>query len=176
MRQFIQDKAREAGLPTFGEKGFNELFNELEVKVDELSTEAEKRAAKVKNISLRLLSVTSPQEVLQMFEDEFITVDRTETTDDSNLATIEELFMFLYFFKSQIGNMDEAEARKLIRKDYRVNQLVQMIFDKYEPQDVEFAYQVTSVLSLTILSKFYGLTLSSDHKDKLVDGLYLVNG
>ena len=42
--------------------------------IDELSSESDKRAAKVKNISLRLLSVRSPQEVLGLFEEEFIAV------------------------------------------------------------------------------------------------------
>ena len=77
-------------------------------------------------------------------------------------ATLEELFMLLYFFKQTIGNLSDQEATALIKKDYRVNLLVQMIFSQYEPANVEFAYQVTTVLSMTILSKFYGLELTSD--------------
>ena len=121
--------------------------------MDDLSSETERRAAKVKNISLRLLGVNSPQDVLNLFEEEFIAVTRDmASVDVENLATIEELFMFLYFFKSQIGNLTDEEGKNLIKKDYRVNLLVQMIFDKYEPSEVEFAYQVTTVLSMTILS------------------------
>ena len=93
-----------------------------------------------------------------------------------NEATIEELFMLLYFLKSQLGNLEDEEAQELIKKDYRVNLLVQMIFDKYEPAEVEFSYQVTTVLSLSIMSKFYNLELSSDQKDKLVEGLLLLDG
>ena len=70
--------------------------------------------------------------------------------------------MFLYFFKSQIGNLTEEEGQELIKNDYRVNLLVQMIFSQYEPTKVEFAYQVTTTLSMTILSKFYGLQLTND--------------
>lgn len=73
--------------------------------------------------------------------------------------------MFLYFFKSQIGHLTEEEGQALIKQDYRVNLLVQMIFSQYEPSEVEFAYQVTTVLSMTILNKFYGLELTSDQKD-----------
>ena len=54
------------------------------------------------------------------------------------------------------------EGIDLIKKDYRVNLLVSMIFDKYVPSEVEFAYQVTTVLSLAILSKFYGLPITND--------------
>ena len=51
-----------------------------------------------------------------------------------------------------------------------------MIFDKYVPSEVEFSYQVTTVLSLSIMNKFHGLELTSDQKDKLVEGLLLVDG
>ena len=93
---------------------------------------------------------------------------------EPNLATVEELFMFLYFFKTQIRNMSDEDGAALIKKDYRVNLLVQMIFDKYEPTEIEFAYQVSTVLSMSILAKFYGLTLTSDQKDVLIDGLRCV--
>ena len=49
-----------------------------------------------------------------------------------------------------------------------------MIFDRYDPSQIEFAYQVSSVLSLSILTKFYGLELTNEQKDKLVDGLALI--
>lgn len=52
-----------------------------------------------------------------------------------------------------------------------MNLLVQMIFDQYVPSEVEFQYQVSTVLSLSILAKFYNLELTNDQKDKLVDGL-----
>ena len=53
------------------------------MNVDEASSEAERRAAKVKNISLRLLEVTSPQDVLALFEEEFITMSREESGMES---------------------------------------------------------------------------------------------
>jgi len=42
-----------------------------------------------------------------------------------------------------------------------------MIMDRYSA-DVDFAYQVPTVLSLTMLNSFYGLELSFDQKDKLI--------
>ena len=72
--------------------------------------------------------------------------------------------------------MEDQEGIDLIKKDYRVNLLVSMIFDKYVPSEVEFAYQVTTVLSLAILSKFYGLPITNDQKDKLVEGILMVDG
>ena len=83
--------------------------------------------------------------------------------------------MFLYFFKTQMRNMGEAQGQALVRDDYRVNLLVQMIFNQYDPAQVEFAYQVSTVLSLSILTKFYGLELISDQKDILINGLLLLN-
>ena len=83
-------------MPTFGQKPFEEHFDELKVNLDDITSEEDKRAAKVKNISLRLLSVQSPHEVLALFEDEFIAGERSADV----VATIEELFIFLYFFKS----------------------------------------------------------------------------
>ena len=58
--------------------------------------------------------------------------------------------------------MSEAQGQALIKNDYRVSLLVQMIFNQYDPAEVEFAYQVSTVLSLSILAKFYGLELTSD--------------
>ena len=165
MRQLIKDKANEAGLPNLGDtQDFASRFEEIEVDVNNLQTEEERRAAKVKNISLRLLGVSSPQEVLDLFEEEFIVdaEERAQSLQPGADSTIEELFMFLYFFKTQIRSLRDAEALHLIKSDYRVNLLIQMIFAQYEPDKVEFSYQVSTVLSLSILTEFYGLQLTVD--------------
>ena len=112
--------------------------------------------------------------MLDLFEEEFISVARDGNVDPTDLATIEELFMFLYFFKTQIRNMSDEDGQALIRSDYRVNLLVQMIFDQYEPTEVDFSYQVSTVLSMSILTKFYDLQLSDEQKDKLIEGLLLI--
>ena len=168
MRDLISKKAKEAGI--IGKADFAEHWNELSVDPSTQMTEEERRAAKVKNISLRLLNVESPGQVLDLFEDEFIQAERGEG-DTTNVASVDELFMLLYFFKSQLKNLADERGQELIKNDYRVNLLVQMILDRYEPSSVEFQYQVSTVLSLSILTKFYNLELTSDQKDKLVTGL-----
>ena len=79
-----------------------------------------------------------------MFEEDFITVARdgsqTHQIKPGSLATVEELFMFLYFFKTQMRDLTEEEGMALIKQDYRVNLLVQMIFNQYEPSEIEFSY------------------------------------
>ena len=70
--------------------------------------------------------------------------------------------------------MTDEEGQALIRQDYRVNLLVQMIMEQYNPAEIDFSYQVITVLSLSILAKFYNLQLTDEQKDKLVSGLALV--
>ena len=58
MRQFIEDKAKEAGV--IGAEDMHKHFDSLKADVDESMSPEELRAAKVKNISLRLLNVEKP--------------------------------------------------------------------------------------------------------------------
>ena len=104
MRQFIEEKAQEAGLPNFGDAdGFSSHFGHLREKIDTSASEEDQRAAKVKNISLQLLEIDSAQGVLDLFEHEFISSTRDASQylqkSETAMATIDELFMFLYFFK-----------------------------------------------------------------------------
>ena len=69
-----------------------------------------------------MLDVESPQAVLDLFEEEFIIAPRE--SQEAEMATIEELFMFIYFLKSQLRNLTDDEGQSLIKKDYRVNLLV----------------------------------------------------
>lgn len=112
MRQFIKDKAAEAGVPHLGGgKDLSGHFDALKVDISAIEDEGERRAAKVKNISLRLLGVNGPQAVLDIFEEEFIIAPReTDGVKAGDEATTEELFMFLYFFKTQIRDMNDADG------------------------------------------------------------------
>jgi hypothetical protein len=76
--------------------------------------------------------VESPTEVLDLFQEEFIDVER----DGRTIATVEELFMLLYFFKTQIRNISDEQGQTLIKNDYRINLLIQMIFDQYDPSEI----------------------------------------
>ena len=79
--------------------------------------------------------------------------------------------MLLYFFKTQIRNIPDAQGTQLVASDYRVNLLISMIMDKYAEAKFDFAYQVSTIMSMTILTQFYGLSVSDDQKEKLVNGL-----
>ena len=87
---------------------------------------------------------------------------------------IEELLIFLHFFKSHLRDLDDKDIGELIETDFRVKQLVSMIFDKYEAvkKTLEFTYQVSAIHSLAFLHKMYGLELTEDNKDLLVEALY----
>lgn len=88
---------------------------------------------------------------------------------------MEELFMLLYFFNSQCRSMHEAHVERLIKEDYRVGLLIATLFDKYNPEQVELTYQVSTIHALTMLHRFYGLELRDDQKDLLVKGLLNVD-
>lgn len=91
-----------------GKDDFSEHWDTLKVDAKGEQSDADKRAAKVKNISLRLLNVEGPTQVLDLFEEEFISVHTGEGEISDNLASVEELFMLLYFFKSQIKNLSDV--------------------------------------------------------------------
>jgi len=59
-----------------------------------------------------LLDVESPQAVLDLFEEEFIIAPRE--SQQAEMATIEELFMFIYFLKSQLRSLTDADGQNLI--------------------------------------------------------------
>lgn len=90
-----------------GAEGFTDHYDDLKLEVDSNASEADQRAAKVKNISLRLLGIESARGILDLFEEEFVVASREGGTTDG-VGSIEELFMFLYFFKTQLSNMSDA--------------------------------------------------------------------
>ena len=57
-----------------GNDNLSDHFDALNVDTKGEESEVDKRAAKVKNISLRLLGVDGPTQVLDLFEEEFISV------------------------------------------------------------------------------------------------------
>ena len=116
------------------------------------------------------MSAENPVQVLDIFESNFITTNAEQNAEPREVF-IEELCMVLYFLKSAIRNLTDEEGKNLIAGDYRANLLIQLIFDKYGKTDVDIAYQISTILSLSVLTQFYGLKISDDQKDKLVDTL-----
>jgi hypothetical protein len=153
------------------------IFRNFDVlKVDD----AKSRSDMVKNLSLSLLSAGSPSEVLEIFTREIIQQARSplekytavtpEDKEETREVFVEELLMILHFFKAQLRDEHDQVAKRLIEQDYRVKQLVAMIFDRYgtKGQPIDFTYQVSAIHSLAVLNKFYDLELTEDHKDTLI--------
>ena len=139
--------------------------NMVSAAAEQLQDQEDSRAARVKNLSLSLLEVDSPIKVLDLFDREYL-----QQHQNNKEVYVEELFMLLHFFKATVREWQDDAARDLIRKDFRVNALVALIMDLYSG-DVDFAYQVSTILSLTTLNSFYDLQLTDRWKDKLVEGL-----
>lgn len=98
LKDLIKEKASSAG---FSKEDFASHFDEL------IDKEATDRDTLVKNLSLQLLNVDSPTAVLDIFEKNFI-ANRAEQHGEFREVLVEELFMLLYFFKSQIRNVPDA--------------------------------------------------------------------
>lgn len=82
--------------------------------------------------------------------------------------------MLLYFFKTQVRELHDDSARQLLKSDFRVQALIGMIMDRYTP-NIDFAYQLSTVMSLTTLQSFFDLTLTDVWKNKLVECLALTD-
>jgi hypothetical protein len=81
----------------------------------------------------------------------------------------------LHFFKAHLRDLHDQDIAELLETDFRVKQIVATIFEKYEDakKTLEFTYQVSAIHSLAFLHKMYGLELSEDNKDLLVEALSL---
>jgi len=96
-----------------------------------LKTDATDRASLVKNLSLQLLDVNSPLKILEIYEREYM-------TKQSGVFP-EELFMLLYFFKTQVRELADVSATHLVKTDFRLQNLVDQIMKMYTP-NIDFAY------------------------------------
>lgn len=130
---------------------------------EELKDEPQDRSSVVKNLSLMLLDIEQPTQILDIFARDYL-------GQNHDNVYVEELFMLLYFFKTTIREWQEESAKELIRTDYRINALIGMVMDKYT-SNTDFAYQLSTIQALTSLNTFYDLVLTDSWKDKLVDSL-----
>jgi hypothetical protein len=69
--------------------------------------------------------------------------------------------------------MHESDIASLFKSDFRIKQLVAMIFDKYDEamKELDFTYHVSAIHSLSFMHKMYDLEISNDQKNLLVDAL-----
>ena len=70
------------------------------------------RGSVVKNLSLQLLEANSALKVLDIYEKDFM-------QKKSNVYA-EELFMLLYFFKTQVRDLADSSAMHLVKSDLRL--------------------------------------------------------
>jgi hypothetical protein len=111
--------------------------NIMSAAQQELRSKDTDRSSIVKNLSLSLLDVDSPIKILDIFQRDYLNM-----TKDN--IFVEELFMLLYFFKTQVREYQDDSARDLMKKDYRVQALIGMIMDRYTP-NTDFAYQMSTI-------------------------------
>ena len=108
----------------------------------------------IKNLSLKLLDTKTPEEVLRIFENDFIRQAQSKT------ILGEELVMILKFLQHTLDNtLEREQAMQFIKYDARVETLIDWLMSRYEPLEVE--YQVATVFSLGMMISFYLSTVTS---------------
>ena len=102
----------------------------------------------IKNLSLKLLDTKTPEEVLRIFENDFIRQAQSKT------ILGEELVMILKFLQHTLDNtLEREQAMQFIKYDARVETLIDWLMSRYEPLEVE--YQVATVFSLGMMISAY---------------------
>eukprot|EP00351_Strombidinopsis_sp_SopsisLIS2011_P006986 CAMPEP_0116885374 /NCGR_PEP_ID=MMETSP0463-20121206/18682_1 /TAXON_ID=181622 /ORGANISM="Strombidinopsis sp, Strain SopsisLIS2011" /LENGTH=57 /DNA_ID=CAMNT_0004543647 /DNA_START=345 /DNA_END=518 /DNA_ORIENTATION=+ len=54
--------------------------------------------------------------------------------------------MILFFLKSKLRELESEQVSTMLESDFRVKQLLQMIFDRYE--NIDFEYQLGTIMAL----------------------------
>jgi hypothetical protein len=121
------------------------MFEELkEEKLDD-------RESATKNLSLSLLQTETPDQVLNIFEREYLR-QRKETIYPEELCLI---FYFVTKNMSQGGAYDPESSAKLVQSDLRFSTLLDLVFAKLP--ELAYDYVVTTVWSLGICVSAFGL-------------------
>ena len=78
---------------------------------------------------------------MDIFTREILQTDSLASMPASEQRTVhvEELIIALHFFKAHLRELHESDIKKLMEQDFRVKQLISMIFDKYN-KSIEFTY------------------------------------
>jgi hypothetical protein len=115
------------------------------------------RATSIKNLSIKLLQSDTPQGVLDIFEKEYLSPGGSAAEmishEDLNEKYVENLIMLLLFFKTKAESSPTDQMQKLVADDYRAKALLAMTMEAYsDAEDIGFAYQVSAVYSVAMLS------------------------
>jgi hypothetical protein len=105
-----------------------------------------------------LLESDTPQAVLDIFEKEYLSPGGSAAEmiqqEDYSEKYAENLIMLLLFFKTKAQDWPTDQMQKLVADDYRAKALLSMTMETYsEEQDIGFAYQVSAVYSVAMLSQ-----------------------
>lgn len=123
------------------------------------------RESATKNLSLSLLQTESPEQVLNIFEREYLRQHR-------QIIYPEELCLVYYFFTknlSQGGTYNQESGLKLVQSDLRFQTLIDLVFAKM--QDLAFEYVVTTIWSLGICVSAFGLQMPAENKLRILSTL-----
>ena len=137
----------------------NGMFEEL--KEEQVDT----RESATKNLSLSLLQTETPDQVLNIFEREYL-------RQRKEIIYPEELCLIFYFVTknlSQGGTYDSEEGVKLVQSDLRFTTLLDLLFAKLP--ELAYDYLVTTVWSLGICVSAFGLQMEADRKLRLLSTL-----
>ena len=139
---------------------YDELRDDNQPDYDAASMKA--RAAK--NLSLRLLDTQTPEQVMSIFENEFMRKQNEREPHG------EELSLILKFLQQTMQSMDIDEGKRLIEADVRISVLIDWLMARYEP--LEFEYKVAVTFALGYMLQAYDTQLvEEEHLKKLVEPL-----
>jgi hypothetical protein len=117
------------------------FYEELKDDIDLDATNAETSA---KNLSLKLLGTQTPQEVLMIFENQYIRQPNREIHG-------EELVMLLKFLQHTIKQtLDREDASILLEEDHRIQTLIDWLMARYENLDLEYKVATTFALGMLV--------------------------
>ena len=145
---------------------FDELRKMSGLPEDGAEEEIDPRASAAKSLSLSLLQTESGDQVLQLFDREYLRTHRLTE------AYAEELSLILYFLVknlSQAGPSAQEEGTNLVKGDLRFKTLMQFVFGKLH--ELEYDYVVSIVWSLGICVSAFGLQIEEEDKLRLLSVL-----
>ena len=129
------------------------LYDELKETEEGLS-ESEKASVAAKNLSLRLFETRTPEEVMRIFDKEYLRQMKKDIYG-------EELVLILKFLESNMKNgMSRPEAVKFLTEDKRVDLLIEFIMSRIPELDPE--YKIVTTYTLGVFLSAYEYELSKE--------------
>jgi len=119
-------------------------------------------------MSLKLLACDNPEDILKIFEEEFI---RGDISGLRRSPSGEELCIILKFLQGSIkNNLNREEARALLENDLRVGTIIDWMIPRYEALDMEYKISTTFAIGV-LMSTFDYVLPSHEYCMKLIEPL-----